>query len=126
MTYDELLQRARRTEVLQDEATVEPAVKAVLGIMASRLNEAPARKFCDVLPGPLTYETLRGQQANVTNITAEQYIQSVAQQFNMQKDRAERLITSLVGAVTTDLPEDVLTAMKNDLPSDWQRFLQKK
>ncbi len=125
MTYEELLQRARRTEVIHDDATAASALKAVLGILASRLDEEPARLFCSTLPGPLTYEALRGHQANVTNITADQYVQTVAEQFRLPKEHAQRLITSVLRVVTGNLPGDVLTMMRDNLPSDWNEFLQK-
>ena len=38
MTYEELQQQARRSEAIQEEATLHSAIKAVLGILASRLD----------------------------------------------------------------------------------------
>ena len=86
MTYEDLLQQARRSELFQDQETMESAIKAALGIFASRLDEEPARRFTSVLPKPLTYDVLRGGQANVTNISAGQYVNKVAEQFHLRRE----------------------------------------
>ena len=125
MNYEDLLQQARSSELFQDQATMESAVKAVLGIFASRLDEEPARRFTSVLPKPLTYDVLRGGQANVTNITAGQYVDRVAEQFHLRREHAQRLISSLLRVVTENLPGDVFTIIRNNLPMDWNEFLQK-
>lgn len=124
MTYEELLQQARRTELFQDQATMESAVKAVLGIFASRLEEEQARRFTSFLPAPLTYDTLRGHQANVTAISPAQYIETVAEQFHLPKEQAQRLVKMLLRVVTENLPGDVYTIVRNNLPSDWNQLLE--
>ena len=125
MAYEDLLQQARRSELFQDQATQGSAVKAVLGILASRLDEEPARKLASVLPKPLTYDTLRGHQANITNITAEQYFETIADQFSGRKEHAQRLVTLILGAVAQNLPDDALTAIRGNLPPDWNELLPK-
>ena len=125
ITYDQLIQQARRSEVLQDEATMEPAVKAVLGIIANRLDEVPARLFASELPKPLTYEVLCGGPANVTDLSVEQYFDAIANQFHMPRQHGERLVSTILQVVCHNLSPEAMRAVRNNLPQDWNRLLQK-
>src|SRR5436309_1356740 len=71
MDYQQFIQETRKLDFIPDEETADAAVKAALGVLASRLDEEHARKFTAKLPEPLTYERLRGHQQDTPDYTVE-------------------------------------------------------
>ncbi len=122
MEYRELVNAVRELEFIKDEGTAEAAVKAVLGVLASRLEEDVAREFTESLPAPLDYETLRGQQVNVTDVSVQQYRGTIASQFNLPPDNAWQLVRTVLHIVKDGLAEEVIEDIQETLPADWQRI----
>ncbi len=54
MGYEKLLEAVQEFDFIPDPKTADAALKAVLGILASAMDENLARDFTDSLPGPLT------------------------------------------------------------------------
>lgn len=54
MEYEDFIRAVSELDFIQDEEEADSAVKAALGILASRLDEEEARKLTEYLPNPLT------------------------------------------------------------------------
>ncbi|MBI5441766.1 MAG: DUF2267 domain-containing protein [Deltaproteobacteria bacterium] len=122
--YEELLEAARDVGFLSDEESAVSAVQAVLGILAGRLGEPQARAFVSHLPEPLSYEKLRGQQEDVTDLTADQYVTAIAEEFDVARRDAKRLICSVVGSALGPVEEAAFDRFERDLPEDWKALLR--
>ena len=118
MEYEIFLQEANKLDFIRDRAMADAAVKAVLGILASRLSEPTAQRLTDKLPGPLDYERLRGLQASPLELSIDEYVQNIARQFNLDDGQAARLIVVVLhfakDAIGFDKEE-----LKSELPYDW-------
>jgi len=124
MRYEDLISQARKSEFFSDEKSMESAVRAVLGILTSRLDEESARLFTSALPQPLSYETLRRPQRIYQRISANEYIETIADHFNLRKEHALRVVTSILWVVKSELSRDIYTRVSNDLPADWKELLE--
>lgn len=93
MSYEKLLEAVQELDFIPDPKTADAAVKAVLGILASAMEENLAREFTESLPGPLTYDRLRGHQARPLKIDADRYIGELVAQFRLSEEQARQLIT---------------------------------
>ena len=95
---EEVLWTTRRSDKIQsldfieDRETADAAMKAVLGIYMSSIDEDRARKLAENLPEPLTLENLRGQQRTKTQVTPEQYLQD---QFSISRAQTRELIPTV-------------------------------
>jgi uncharacterized protein (DUF2267 family) len=93
MGYEKLLEAVQELDFIWDPRTADAAVKAVLGILASAMDENLAREFTESLPGPLTYDRLRGQQGKPLKIDPERYTSNLTAQFGLSEGQARLLIT---------------------------------
>ena len=124
MEYRKLVDTVRDLEFIKDKAMAQAAVKAVLGVLVSRLEEEVAREFADTLPEPLGFDMLRGRQVNVTDVSVQQYRDTIAEQFELELDDAWQLVRTILHIVKEGLSDEVIEDIQETLPSDWQRFLQ--
>lgn len=124
MEYRKLVDTVRDLEFIKDKAMAEAAVKAVLGVLVSRLEEEVAREFAETLPEPLDFDMLRGRQVNVTDVSVQQYRDTIAEQFELELDDAWQLVRTILHIVKEGLSDEVIEDIQETLPSDWQRFLQ--
>ena len=124
MEYRDLVSAVKEHQFIKDKATAEAAVKAVLGVLVSRLEEEVARDFAETLPKPLDFDTLRGRQVNVTEVSVQQYRDTIAEQFHLELDEAWQLVRTVMHIVRDGLSDEIIEDIQETLPSDWQRFLQ--
>lgn len=124
MKYGDLIKAVKELHFIKDEAMAQATVQAVLGVLASRLEEEVAQEFAESLPEPLDYEALRGSQENVTEISVQQYRDVIAKQFDLAHDDAWQLVRTVLNLVKDGLSEEVIEDIQETLPSDWQRLLQ--
>lgn len=124
MEFQELVKATRRLEFIPDEATATSAVKAVLGILASRLEEPEAHALTDYLPEPLTYDCLRGHQAHPTHLDTDRCVRSLARQFHVSTDQARELLRTVLHTAKLSLPEEKLGQIEHGLPYEWQVLLR--
>lgn len=54
MEYRDLVKAVKELHFIKDEAMAKATVKAVLGVLASRLEEEVAQEFAESLPEPST------------------------------------------------------------------------
>lgn len=122
--YQRFIQEIQSLDFVNDESMADAAAKAVLGHLASRLQEPQARKLTQNLPDPLTYEKLRGQQMNVNPISAEQFFTDISEQFQISSDRARNLVNKVLHLAKDTVEEQALSEVNQSLPSDWTNVMQ--
>jgi uncharacterized protein (DUF2267 family) len=123
MEYQEFVSRARNLPFIQETDKAEAAVKATVGMLASRLDDARASLLANRLPEPLTFEKLRGDQINPTSIDVEQGLNTLDTQFNLNHVQSNQLLESILSCVAESLDEDTLEKLKTGLSDDWRRML---
>lgn len=124
MEYNDFLTRVQNLGFIHTQDRADAATKAVLGILASRMKEEDARRLVDRLPEPLTYDKLRGHQANATNITAQQYVDEIAEQFHLDREEAKALVATVLHAARETVGEDTFQQFSKHVPPDWAAVLR--
>lgn len=123
-TYEQFVDTAWNMGFFDDIEEAESAVKMVLGIAASRLQEKPARALTDELPDPLTYEKLRSHQATPTEISAAQYVEDVAREFGVSDQDAREIIQTIWSQALNSMSDDKVGQIVRGFPSDWRALLE--
>ncbi|MBD3243937.1 MAG: DUF2267 domain-containing protein [Chitinivibrionales bacterium] len=118
MRYEDLLEGAMKTKTITDPETADSVVKAVFGILLSRMPEEDARELAMSLPAPLSFEKLRGH-AMPSGLTIEQYTREIALQFGMSHEEARRVITSVLHEAKAGIDPGALHRWEKHLPVDW-------
>lgn len=123
--YSNFINAASSLTFIRDEAQAEAAVKAVLGILASRLEEREARRLVASLPDPLSLESLRGHQASVADLSVEQYYGSLAKQFQISTDQAQVLAVTILRLVKEALDFEGMRDIERSLPGEWTDLIER-
>lgn len=124
MEYSSYVEQVRNLEFIPDEATADAAVKAVLGILVSRMDEEEARRLCDTLPQPLDYDTLRGHQVRPLDISVDQYFIEIGNQFNLDYNQARVLVTRVLHCVKESLDRPTIDEIEEGLPNDFVQAIE--
>ena len=125
MEYEHFIDKVEQLSFIQDRETADAAVKAVLGILASRLTEDEAQKLTSRLPGPLSLERLRGHQVRTEKISVDEYIVEVAQQFKLSGEDAQKLIMTVLHQAKEALGGETTSELEHVLPADWKETIEK-
>jgi len=116
--YTEFLDRARRFDFVRDP---DAAVKAVYGILASRLEECDARQFREKLPEPLTIEKLPSQWSP-GRISVDGALTALAEQLHISRAQAGQLLVSLTRFARESVGREVFQHAAKNLPENWAEF----
>lgn len=122
--YKRFLQDVKVLDFITTSDEADAAVKAVLGILASSMEEPEARKFTGNLPAPLTYERLRGMQTKTVAPSLDRIVSEIGNQFHLENDQAKRLVDTVFHTTRTVIGENVLTEVESDLPTDVAKELE--
>jgi len=124
MDYREFIQDIKALEFIEDEDTADAAIKAVLGILSSSLEEEDARRITGVLPAPLDIVKLRGHQVRPTNVSYDECLTEVAQQFNMDNEHARLLTDAVLRSTRAALGGEKLAEVEDILPESWRSAIE--
>lgn len=124
MEYEDFIDDVSDLDFIQDRDIADAAVKAVLGILASRVKESEAKKLTEDLPDPLTLERLRGHQRRVTPISAEQFVDEIGAQFSLNRDQARELVNTVLHTAKDAVAEETISELEEKLPSDWAGMVE--
>ncbi len=124
MHYSSLLKNVSELNFVADEKEADAMIKSVLGHIASRMKESTAKKFAADLPSELTLDKLRGHQENITNISLNQFIKDLSNQFKLPFDQVPKLIITILASIKSNLPEEHVIEWAEDLPMDWVRMIK--
>lgn len=123
MEYEQFLDAATELPFIPDRETADAAVKAVLGILASKLDEEQAHQLTDNLPEPLNYQRLHSHQARKLPISADEYIAVICEQFKLDDIQASELIQETL-RVTKAAVKDKIQELTSRLPADWSALIE--
>lgn len=115
---DLYLEAAQIPSFIDTETMARNAVKAVLGILVSKLSEGEARNFTKTLPEYLNYEKLRGHQENPTPATPSDCVNIVAQTLDITKEQAQELMLKIISVAKREAPDEAQSAAAQ-LSSEW-------
>ncbi len=107
-----------------DEDTADAMIKAVLGRVASRMDEEHARLFAQDLPEPLSLETLHGHQEVTPGFSLDQFVADIQNQFHLEHAHARKLIARILHVVRNNVPTDHKSEWENGLPAEWVRVIE--
>lgn len=125
MEYDQLIQSVRRFAFIgNDEERADAAVKATMGILASRMSEQDAKEFANYLPEPLTLNTIRSHQQNPNRESLPDFFQIIAHQFNTDAAQAQSMVEAVLHTAKESLSPQQFNSWKRKLPAEWARFLE--
>jgi uncharacterized protein (DUF2267 family) len=124
MEYNQLIQTAKKFNFIgENEQQANAAVKATMGIIASRMSEDDARDFANSLPEPLTLEKLRSHQEYENDVNPSEHFKVIATQFNINEEEAQRMVKDVLHTATENLSEEQFNSWKQKLPQDWSSFM---
>lgn len=124
MDYEEFLQDIESLDFVKDEDTADAAIKAVLGMMSSSLQEADAKKITAALPEPLNISKLRGHQAYPTPLSFEDGVRQIAQQFHMDETHAGTLVNAILRSTRAALGGEKLGQAEDILSESWSSAIE--
>lgn len=98
MEYRRFIARVEALPFVADWRQADAQTKAVLGMLASNLDPALARRLTDRLPDPLTLNRLRGHQVRTERLSAEDYLAELQSQFGISREQAHQLVLTVLEA----------------------------
>lgn len=123
MEYEKFIQAAQSLPFIQDQTTADAAVKAVLGILASKLHEPEARDFTADLPEPLSYDRLHSHQARRLPISVAEFVEVISHQFQLDPEQSRQLIITTLEVTKSALEEETIQEVVRDLPAGWSQLI---
>lgn len=118
MEYVRFIDEVKKFDFIGSEERADSLVKAVLGILASSVDEETARKFTERLPDPLTFEKLRGHQARPVEITMEEFFSEIGAQFKINPDEAKTAVDAVFHLVKEAVGAHTLSEVEYSMPPD--------
>lgn len=107
---------------IPNEETAEKGIKAVLGILTSKLDEQEAREFTAELPDYLDYETLRGHQEKPTPVSPYDAVEGIANELNLELGQANELMNEVI-SVAKEQAKGEISDIAAQLSDDWREAL---
>lgn len=124
MEYKDLLQRVSRIDFIGDETRADSAIKAVLGMLTSRMPEKAARSFTAALPPELSFERLHRHQTSVTQLSLSQYYTELTMALKLRESEVPILVRTILRLLKQQLPEEAILPLKLALPPQWSLFIE--
>ncbi len=125
MDYQEFVQEVLKLEFIKDEATAGKAIKTVLGVLASKLEEPRARVLAENLPRPLDLEELQGHQIQPLPIPADESIGAIGAKLQLDDEQARMLVNRVLRLAKKSMGDSAITGIERDLPVDWILAIEK-
>ena len=118
MEYSRFVDRVKDLDFVGSYERADGVIKAVLGILASSMDEEHAKKLTGRLPEPLTFERLRGHQARPVDITIEGFFSEIGAQFRINPDQAKKAVDTVFRLCKEAVGEDTVSEVEYDMPPD--------
>lgn len=116
------MEAVQALDFIHDDETAEKGIKAVLGILASKLDEQEAREFTAELPDYLDYETLRGHQEKPTPTSPYDTVEIIGNELNLEPGQANELMNEVI-SVTKQQAKGEVSDIAAQLSEDWREAL---
>lgn len=126
MDYRGYIDQVMKLPFINDEKAADSAIKTVLGVVASKVDEPEALRLTDILPPELNFATLRGHQENPVPLSAEEFITSVAVQHHLNWQQASDLVFRVIHCVKESKEGSrAVGECRTTLPADWGEILDR-
>ena len=119
MDYQDFIDEVEELDFIDDREDSEAAVKAVLGVMVSHIDEDLARKIVTRLPEPLTMHKLRGHQARVVPLSPDEFVAEISAVLKLDPDQARQVIDAVFHVAKAIAGDDEFEKVKEKMPGDW-------
>lgn len=120
MDYRRYMDQVMELPFINDEKAADSAIKTVLGVLASKIDENWARELTNTLPQELDFVTLRGQQQALVQLSIDDFLSSVAAQMHLDWQQARDLVGRVFHCVKeNEEGADILGEIEIKLPPDW-------
>jgi uncharacterized protein (DUF2267 family) len=123
MKYEEFTNAVRKCDFIKDADTAAAAIRAVLGIVASSLQEEDARKLTASLPEPLFFQRLRGHKEVRLNISLPQFVSEIGQDFQLNDLQAGLLILTVLHKAEKSVEDTRLKTCLNRFSNEIDNIL---
>lgn len=90
------LEAALIPDYVTNETVAKEAIKAVLGVLASKLSEENVREFVELLPEYLAYENLRRDRENPTPATPKDCRKLLKKKLEITDEQAQELMLKII------------------------------
>lgn len=124
MDYKEMIGRVRRLDFIKNEQKADAAVKAILGILAGRLNEEHARKITEKFGGRIIPNRAGNGQKRSETISFSEYIAEIRSQFNISVHQARVLVRNVLYFANEASGDGMLVEIGKSLPLDWSEAIR--
>jgi uncharacterized protein (DUF2267 family) len=124
MDYDDFIEQVKELDYIDSDREADAAVKAVLGLLASKMEEPDARMMSDSLPEQLSYEKLRDSYDEMADITTGEYASEIADRFDLDEDQAHELVDTVLVIAKEAVGEEMISDLEEKLPLDWAELLE--
>ncbi|GAB7025541.1 DUF2267 domain-containing protein [Geotalea toluenoxydans] len=120
MDYRSYMNQVMELPFINDEKAADSAIKTVLGVLASKIDEDWARELTNILPPELDFATLRGQQQAPVQLSIDDFFSAVAEQMHLDWQQARDLVGRVFHCVKeSEEGADILGEIETKLPPDW-------
>ncbi len=96
MDYHEMIRRIRKLDFIRNEQTADAAVKAILGVLASRLNEDGAQNMTGKFAEFLIQNKPREHQARSGAVSVAENMAEIRAQFKLSIHQANVLFRNVL------------------------------
>ncbi|ACM18683.1 protein of unknown function DUF2267 [Geotalea daltonii FRC-32] len=120
MDYRSYMNQVMELPFINDEKAADSAIKTVLGVLASKIDEDWARELTNILPPELDFSTLRGQQQAPVQLSIDDFFSAVAEQMHLDWQQARDLVGRVFHCVKeSEEGADIMGEIETKLPPDW-------
>ncbi len=118
MEYSRFVNAIKDLDFIGSTDRADAVIKAILGILASSMDEEHARKLTEKLPRPLDFERLRGHQARPVDITIEEFFSEIGAQFRINPEQARTVVDAVFRLCKDAIGEETVSEIEYDMPPD--------
>lgn len=119
MNYADLKSRVMQVRGVGTEERADGLIKAVAGHLVSRVDDTLAHDITGRLPEPLTFEELRGHRMRASAVSADQYIEGICHQFDLNRRRTMEVIRIVLHSLKADFSPEEVQSWESEMPADW-------
>ena len=124
MDFYGITKRVRKLEFIGNDQRADTAVKAVLGILASRMSDEHASKLATKFPEHIAAERFGSYHNKMEAISVTQYTAGISSEFKISVHQARTLMRNVLYFTKEAAGVDVIMDIKKSLPIDWAEAIQ--
>ncbi|WP_243374172.1 DUF2267 domain-containing protein [Geotalea sp. SG265] len=120
MEYHSFIEQVMELPFINDEKAADSALKIVLGVLASKIDEKWARELTNTLPPQLDFATLRSHQQAPVQLSIDDFFALVGTELHLDWQQARDLVGKVFHCVKeSDDGADIMEEIETQLPDDW-------